>query len=159
MCACAYVCASVCVVCACVCVRLRVCVCVRVRVCACVCVCVCVCVRACVDTTSNHVINFKFYMFCQATVQYRVLLYCVMLFTAVQELQPPNNVQLVEQSIDPLTETVRMIVKWDPIVAEPTLDIIGYAVYIDSELYSSVRGVESAQVELTGLVPKVCNCN
>ena len=76
---------------------------------------------------------------------------------AVQQLLPPCNVRLVEQSIDPLTQSLRMVVKWDPVDVESSSDVTGYAVYVDSELYSNLIGVENTQAELSGLVPKVSN--
>ena len=84
-------------------------------------------------------------------------LVCVIfLYTAmVQELLPPDNVQLVEQSIDPVTHSLKMTVKWDPVEMESSSDISGYAVYVDGELHCSVSGVETCEAELRGLVPKV----
>lgn len=73
----------------------------------------------------------------------------------VQELLPPDNVQLVEQSIDPVTHSLKMTVKWDPVEMESSSDISGYAVYVDGELYCSVSGVETCEAELCDLVPKV----
>lgn len=83
-------------------------------------------------------------------------LYIVCVYAAaVQQLLPPENVQIVEQSIDPDTQSLKVLVKWDPIEAESSSDIIGYAVYVDGELYCSVAGAETCQVELSNLVPKV----
>ena len=90
--------------------------------------------------------------------QLHILVWAVFPYAGtVQELlPPPGNVQLVEQSIDPVTHSLKMIVKWDPVEAESSSDVIGYAVYVDDELYCSVNGVETCEAELHGLVPKVC---
>ena len=74
----------------------------------------------------------------------------------MQELLAPDNIQLVEQSIDPVTHSLNMIVKWDPVEVDSCSDVIGYAVYVDDELYCSVNGIETYEAELHGLVPKVC---
>ena len=76
-------------------------------------------------------------------------MYCL----CVGTILPPDNLQLMEQSMDPISQSLKMTVKWDPI--EPSSDIIGYAVYVDGELYCSVAGVETCHAELTGLAPKV----
>jgi len=75
--------------------------------------------------------------------------------TAVQQLLPPENLQLVEQSIDPTTQSIRMMVKWDPVEVEPSSDITGYSVFVDGELFCTVPGIKTNHMELTGLNPKV----
>jgi len=72
----------------------------------------------------------------------------------VAQLLPPENVQLVERSIDPLSQSVKMLVGWEP-VEQASADTVGYSVYIDGELYSSVAGIDTKMTELTSLVPNV----
>ncbi|XP_065891184.1 putative protein tag-278 isoform X3 [Dysidea avara] len=70
----------------------------------------------------------------------------------VAQLLPPENVQLVERSIDPVSQSVKMMVGWEP-VEQVSTDAVGYSVYIDGELYSSVADVDTKLTELTGLLP------
>ena len=70
------------------------------------------------------------------------------------QLLPPENVQLVERSIDPVSQSVKMMVGWEP-VEQVSTDAVGYSVYIDGELYSSVADVDTKLTELTGLLPNV----
>ena len=83
-----------------------------------------------------------------------VAVYFLFLIFTVAQLLPPENVQLLERSIDPVSQSVKMLVGWEP-VEQASTDTVGYSVYIDGELYSSVAGIDTKVTELTGLVPNV----
>lgn len=70
------------------------------------------------------------------------------------QLLPPESVRLVERSIDLVSQSVKMTIGWDP-VEQTSGDAVGYSVYIDGELYSSVAGVDTKLTELSGLLPNV----
>ena len=148
------------------------CVCVCVRVCVCVCsveaiqqinvVCIygCTCARTFQIMSRLKTLKKKLQKsFTYSRTTYSIIIYVCVVYMhtgTVQQLLPPNNVQLMEQSVDPINQSLKMIVKWDPVETDPSLDIIGYAVYVDGELYCSVPGIETSRAELSGLVPKVC---